>query len=66
MKPKSLDELPSADREVCVALAGLRVVFSTLKLIACEFNANDLFEYFGREIYAFTCLFYIRLLMYFL
>ena len=66
IKPKSLDELSSADKEVCVALAGLRVVFSTLKLIACEFNANALSEYFGREIYAFTYLLYIRLLMCFL
>ena len=34
IKPKSLDKLPSADREVCVALAELGVVFSTVKLIA--------------------------------
>jgi len=42
IKPKSLDELPSADREVCVALAGLGIVFSTVKLTACEFHASAL------------------------
>ena len=66
LKPKSLDELTSADREVCKALAGLGVVFSTAKLIACEFNADALSGYFGRLIYAPTCLLYIRLLMCFL
>ena len=48
-KPKSLDELSSADRGVCEALAGLKIVFNTLKLIACEFNARTLSSYFGRE-----------------
>jgi len=66
LKPKSLDELTSADREVCVALAGPGVVFSTVKLIACEFNADALSEYFGRNIYTPTCLLYICLLMCFL
>ena len=66
LKPKSLDELTFADREVCVALAGLGVVFSTVKLIACEFNANALSEYLGRKIYTPTCLLYICLFMCFL
>ena len=66
IKPKSLDELPSVDREVCVALAGLGIVFSTVKLIACEFNASALSTYFGRKIYTPTCLLYICLLMCFL
>ena len=48
-KPKSLDELSSADREVCVALAGLKIVFHNSTLIAREFDANALSAYFGRE-----------------
>jgi len=48
-KPKSLDELSSADREVCVALVGLKIVFHTSTLIAREFDANALSTYFGRE-----------------
>ena len=47
-KPKSLDELSSADREVCVALAGLKIIFHTSTLIAREFDANALSAYFGR------------------
>jgi len=46
-KPKALDELASADREVYKALAGLGVVFDTAKLIANEFNAHTLSTYFG-------------------
>jgi len=57
IKPKSLDELPSADRKVCVALAGMGVVFNTAELIAREFDADALTQYFGRRIYAHTCLF---------
>jgi len=48
-KPKSLDELASADREVCVALVGLKVIFHTPTLISREFKANALSAYFGRE-----------------
>jgi len=48
-KPKSLDELSSADREVCVALAGLKVVFHTPTLISREFKADALSAYFGME-----------------
>ena len=40
LKAKALDELSSADRGVCEALAGLGIVFDTLKLIACEYNAH--------------------------
>ena len=46
-KPKALDELASADREVCKALVGLRVVFDTAKLIPNEFKAHGLSTYFG-------------------
>ena len=49
-----------------MALAGLGVVFNTAKLIACEFNADALSRYFGRKIYALTCLLHIHLLMCFL
>jgi len=63
IKPKSLDELPSADREVCVALAGMGVVFNTVELIAREFDADALTQYFGRRIYAHTCLLYLCPLM---
>jgi len=48
-KAKSLDELSFADREVCVALADQKIVFHTLTLIACEFNASGLSTYFGRN-----------------
>jgi len=48
-KPKSLDELSSADREVCVALAGLKIVFHTPTLISREFKADALSAYFGME-----------------
>ena len=54
-KPKSLDELSSADREVCVALAGLKIIFHTSTLIAREFDANALSAYFGRETCTLTC-----------
>ena len=33
----------------CKALAGLGIVFDTLKLIASEYNAHSLTTYFGRE-----------------
>jgi len=49
LKPKALDELSSADREVCEALTGLEIVFDTLKLVACEFNAHLLSSYFGKD-----------------
>jgi len=49
LKAKALDELSPADREVCKALAGLGIVFDTLKLIASEYNAHSLTTYFGRE-----------------
>jgi len=49
LKAKALDELSPADREICKALAGLGIIFDTLKLIACEYNAHSLTTYFGRE-----------------
>ena len=55
IKPNSLDELPSADREVCVALAGMGVVFNTAELIAREFDVDALSQYFGRRIYTHNC-----------
>ena len=55
VKPKSLDELSSSDRRVCETLVGLKIVFNTLKLITCEFNARTLSSYFGRETSPFLC-----------
>jgi len=49
LKDKALDELSPADRKVCKALAGLGIIFDTLKLIAWEYNAQSLSTYFGRE-----------------
>jgi len=49
LKAKALGELSPADREVCKALAGLGIIFGTLKLIASEYNAHYLTTYFGRE-----------------
>ena len=49
LKAKALDELSPAHREVCKALAGLGIVFDTLKLIASEYNAHSLTTYFSRE-----------------
>jgi len=49
LRAKALDELSPADREVCKALAGLGIVFDTLKLIVSEYNAHALTTYFGRE-----------------
>ena len=46
-KPKALDKLVSADKEVCKVLTGLGVVFDTAKLIANEFKAHGLSTYFG-------------------
>jgi len=66
IKPKSLDEVPSTDREVCVALAGMGVVFNTAELIAREFDADALTQYFGRRIYTHTCLLYLCPLMFLL
>jgi len=42
-----LDELASADREVCKALAELGVVSDTAKLIANKFKAHGPSTYFG-------------------
>ena len=66
IKPNSLDELPSADREVCVALAGMGVVFNTAELIAREFDVDALSQYFGRRIYTHNCLLYLCPLMFLL
>ena len=66
LKPKALDELSSADRGVCKVLAGLGIVFDTLKLIACEYNAHTLSTYFGREarfLLPFLILFYCLMLV---
>ena len=43
-KPKTLDELPSTDREVCQVLASMGVL-DTTELIACEYDAEALTRY---------------------
>jgi len=43
-KPKTLDELPSTDREVCLILASVRVL-DTAELIAREYNSEALTQY---------------------
>ena len=49
LRAKALEELSPADREVSKALAGLGIVFDTLKLVASEYNAHALTTYFGKE-----------------
>ena len=44
IKPKTLDELPSTDREVCQILASVGVL-DTTELIAREYNFEALTEY---------------------
>ena len=48
LRAKTLEELSPADREVSKALAGLGIVFDTLKLVASEYNAHALTTYFGK------------------
>ena len=43
-KPKTLDELPSTDREVCLILASVGVL-DTAELIACEYDSTTLPQY---------------------
>ena len=43
-KPKSLDELPSTDREACQILASVGA-FNTSTLISLEYNAEALAKY---------------------
>ena len=46
-KPKTLDELNSADRMICHVLAGFGVTFSTVELIKHEYNSVELTKYIG-------------------
>ena len=48
LSAKTLEKLSPADREVSKALAGLGIVFDTLKLVASEYNAHALTTYFGK------------------
>jgi len=49
-KAKTLDELSSADREVCQVLASLGVIFNTAELIKNEYSPTGLAGYFGMGI----------------
>jgi len=51
-KAKTLNELSSADREVCQVLASLGVIFNTAELIKNEYSPTGLVGYIGIE----TCL----------
>ena len=46
-KAKTLDELSSADREVCQVLASLGTVFNTVELIKNEYSLTGLAGYIG-------------------
>jgi len=46
-KAKTLDELNSADSEICQVLASLRVVFSIVELIRCEYDPAVLSSHIG-------------------
>jgi len=48
-KAKTLDELSSADREMCQVLASLGTVFNTVELIKHEYNPSSLAGYIGIE-----------------
>jgi len=48
-KAKTLDELSSADRELCQVLASLGTVFSTVELIKHEYSPTELAGYIGIE-----------------
>ena len=54
LRAKALEELSPADREVRKALAGLGIVFDTLKLVASEYIAHALTTYFGKETLPFS------------
>ena len=49
-KPKTLDELNSADREICQVLTSLGVVFNTAELIKHEYNPAELTKYIGMRV----------------
>ena len=49
MKPKSLDELPSNDREACKILTSVGG-FDTATLICLEYNAEALAQYISMSV----------------
>jgi len=49
-KAKSLDELSSTDREVCLALASSGMVFDTVEMISREYDYTALTQYIGMGI----------------
>jgi len=48
-KANTLDELSSANREVCQVLASLGAVFNTVELIKHEYSPSGLAGYIGIE-----------------
>ena len=70
-KAKTLDELTSADREICQVLASLGVVFNTAKLIKHEYDPVALSRCIGigvlpslltPTLYFCLCCFFLRIL----
>ena len=63
MKSKSLDELPSNDREACQILTSVGG-FETATLINLEFNADALAKYISTNIppYNFLAFVFVRFL----
>jgi len=58
MKSKSLDELPSNDREACQILTSVGG-FETATLINLEFNADALARYISRNVFPYNSLAFV-------
>ena len=56
-KPKSLDELPSTDREVCQILASVGVLDTSI-LISREYDAEALAKYISMRVTPYNLLFF--------
>ena len=46
-KPRSLEDLPTREREVCAFFSNLGALFSTIELIKLEYNPKALKGYIG-------------------
>ena len=58
MKSKSLDELPSNDREACQILTSVGG-FETATLINLEFNVESLARYISRNVFPYNFLAFV-------
>jgi len=59
-KPKTLDELPSTDREVCQILASMGVLDTSI-LIAREYDAETLTRYISMRIIPYSTVCFLSL-----